>query len=209
MLRYRQTLMRNRSMKRAAFSATITAIALLGSVSVASAETINCPRNIINRTVDNVFVNGTCTIRQSTVQGNIVVASNGNLLVQGSTILGSVQSEGGVRVRLQPNPTTGRETFVNGDVRLRDMVPGTNASTVIDVAVGGTVLIDSNDAPTNLFGNDVNGDVQVFQNTRVVRIRDNTIDGNLQCTSNTPAPVNGGGNIVQGNDENQCAGFSQ
>jgi hypothetical protein len=40
----------------------------------------------------------------------------------------------------------------------------------------------------------------VFQNTRVVRIRDNTIDGNRQCTSNTPAAVNGSGNIDQGND---------
>jgi hypothetical protein len=195
--------------KNAVLFATMTGFVIFGGVTSVSAETINCPANIINRTVDNVFVNGLCTIRGSTVQGNIVVASNGNLLVQGSTILGSVQSEGAVRVRLLPNATTGVETTVNGDVQLRDMVPGTSASVVKDVAVGGTILIDSNDAPTNLFGNDVNGDVQVFQNTRVVRISDNTIDGNLQCKTNTPKPVNGGGNVVQGNDEDQCAGFGQ
>jgi hypothetical protein len=81
-------------------------------------------------------------------------------------------------------------------------------SAIVDAQVGGSILLDGNGAPTNVFGNTVNGDVQVFQNTAVVRIRDNTVDGNLQCKSNTPTPRNGGGNVVQGNAEDQCAGFS-
>jgi hypothetical protein len=40
-----------------------------------------------------------------------------------------------------------------------------------------------------------------------VSIISNTIDGNLQCKENQPAPT-GGGNIVQGNMEDQCANFA-
>lgn len=181
---------------------------LAAGVNEVRAEEIDCPPNIINRTVDNVFVNGTCTIRNSIVEGNIVVSTGGNLLVQGTTIRGSVQAEGATRVRLQPDPNSGRDTEVNGDVQLKNTLAGFT-SAIVDAQVGGTVLLDSNNGPINVFGNSVNADVQVFQNTALVRIRDNTIDGNLQCKSNTPAPRNGGGNVVQGNAEDQCAGFSQ
>src|SRR5690606_9877464 len=47
-------------------------------------------------------------------------------------------------------------------------------------------------------------DVQAFSNTGGVVIADNSIDGNLQCKSNVPAPA-GGNNVVQGNKEDQCA----
>ena len=55
-----------------------------------------------------------------------------------------------------------------------------------------------------MLNNEVNSDVQAFQNRGGVEISDNRIDGNLQCKSNTPAPT-GGGNIVQGNKEDQCS----
>lgn len=189
-------------------SVLLLSLAIVGVAGDARAEEIDCPPNLINKTVDNVFVNGACTIRNSTVEGNIVVGTGGNLLVQGSTIRGSVQSEGALRVRLQPDPNTGRDSQVIGDVQIKNTAAGLT-STIVDAQIGGTILIDSNAAPFNVFGNSVNGDVQVFQNTAVVRIRDNSIDGNLQCKSNTPRPFNGGGNIVQGNAEDQCAGFSQ
>jgi hypothetical protein len=35
-------------------------------------------------------------------------------------------------------------------------------------------------------------------------ITSNRVNGNLQCKSNNPRPT-GGGNIVQGNKEDQCA----
>ena len=50
----------------------------------------------------------------------------------------------------------------------------------------------------------VGGSVQVFQNSGGVAISRNRIDGNLQCKENSPAPT-GGGNVVQGNKEDQCA----
>lgn len=129
-------------------------------------------------------------------------------LVKGSTIIGNVQSDEARRVRLRPDATTGRETVVNGSIQLRNTVAG-DTSTIQDVWVGGSIQIEDNAGPFNLFGNEVNQDVQVFQNTAVVRIRDNTIDGNLQCRENTPRPLNGGGNVVDGNAEDQCAGFDR
>ena len=50
----------------------------------------------------------------------------------------------------------------------------------------------------------VGGSIQAFENTGGVVIKGNRVDGNLQCKSNIPAPT-GGGNIVQGNKEDQCA----
>lgn len=41
---------------------------------------------------------------------------------------------------------------------------------------------------------------------RGTRVDGNTIDGNLQCKSNDPAPVDDN-NEVSGNKENQCRGF--
>jgi hypothetical protein len=174
----------------------------------AAAEETDCPPNIIRRTVDNVYVNGTCTIRLSRIEGNIVVGPNGNLLVRGSTINGNVQSEGATRIRLLPDATTGRETVVNGSIQIKNTVAGFT-SIIQDVRVGGSIQIEDNAGPFNLFGNDVNADVQVFQNDAVVRIRDNTIDGNLQCKENAPRPLNGGGNVVNGEAEDQCAGFDR
>ncbi len=181
---------------------------VLADVAPSFAEEIDCPPNIIRKTVDNVFVDGTCRIRLSTVEGNIVVTTNGDLLVQGSRIKGSVQSEGAKRIRLLPDPDTGRETVVEGNVQIDNTVAGLT-SVISDAKVDGSIQYKQNAAPLNLFGNEVGSDVQVFENTALVRIRDNTIKGNLQCKQNTPRPRNGGGNVVHGNAEDQCAGFDR
>ena len=40
----------------------------------------------------------------------------------------------------------------------------------------------------------------------VLVIGNNTVDGNLQCEDNNPAPT-GGGNTVEGDKEDQCSGL--
>ena len=66
------------------------------------------------------------------------------------------------------------------------------------------ILYDANRAALSAIGNTVGGNVQAFQNAGGVRISTNHVDGNLQCKENVPAPT-GGGNVVQGNKEDQCA----
>jgi hypothetical protein len=50
----------------------------------------------------------------------------------------------------------------------------------------------------------VGSDVQAFENDGRIVIAANRIDGNLQCKENARRPA-GGGNVVQGNKEDQCA----
>jgi hypothetical protein len=45
---------------------------------------------------------------------------------------------------------------------------------------------------------------QVFQNNGGVTVSDNSVNGNLQCKENAPAPT-GGNNVVQGNKDDQCS----
>ena len=55
-----------------------------------------------------------------------------------------------------------------------------------------------------MLANTVGSDIQSFGNFGGVEASDNRVDGNLQCKENVPVPT-GGGNIVQGNSEDQCA----
>ncbi|MFM6157670.1 MAG: hypothetical protein ACKPE3_32525, partial [Sphaerospermopsis kisseleviana] len=70
--------------------------------------------------------------------------------------------------------------------------------------VTGDVQLESNSGPMVANQNQIGGSLQAFQNTGGVTIRQNRINGNLQCKENAPSPV-GGGNIVQGSKEDQCA----
>jgi hypothetical protein len=58
-------------------------------------------------------------------------------------------------------------------------------------------------APLDAISNRVNGNIQIVGNRGSNVVRSNRVDGNLQCKENSPAPT-GGGNIVQGNKEDQC-----
>ena len=50
---------------------------------------------------------------------------------------------------------------------------------------------------------EVDGDIQVFSNRGAIRVSRNRVDGNLQCKSNSPAPVGGGNQAAS--KEDQCA----
>lgn len=76
---------------------------------------------------------------------------------------------------------------------------------VIDRRINGDILFEDS-APNAARRNIVGGDLQAFQDTGGVAIYDDRIDGNLQCKENRPRPV-GGGNIVEGNKEDQCRGL--
>jgi NDP-sugar pyrophosphorylase family protein len=191
------------------FAAIAAATTTTFAVAPASAGTIDCPASIINRTVDNVRVNGTCVIRNSLVKGSIEVVSGGRLMLIGSTVRGNVQAEGARQVRIGPDPAIGRDTRIIGSVQIKSMVASRLLSDVRDADINGSIQLESNKVRFNIRGNQVGADVQVFENRGLVRIADNTIDGNLQCKSNTPQPVDGRGNVVDGNAEDQCAGFDR
>ena len=71
--------------------------------------------------------------------------------------------------------------------------------------IGGSVQVVQG-RRSRLRANVVKGDVQYFENRGIITIRRNRIDGNLQCKENRRRP-RGGGNVVEGNKEDQCSGL--
>ena len=68
--------------------------------------------------------------------------------------------------------------------------------------VGGSVqLVQGREATVRLVR--IGGDLQSFENSGTQRFVRNRIDGNLQCKENRRRPL-GGGNIVDGQKEDQC-----
>jgi hypothetical protein len=162
----------------------------------AHAEETTCRGALGAVTVDNLRVpqNATCTLNRTRVQGTIKVEQNASLHASGVRVIGNVQGENAANVRVVQGSSVG------GSVQV---VQG-GASTVSDSFVNGTILHDANRRAIVTARNRVVGDVQAFQNTGGVTVSNNWIDGNLQCKANQPPPT-GGGNIVQGTKEDQCA----
>jgi hypothetical protein len=109
-------------------------------------------------------------------------------------VIGNVQGENARSV----NVTDGSE--IGGSVQVKQG----GAARVLDSFITQDLQYDANRSMLEASRNRVGGSIQVFQNTGGVRIASNRVNGNLQCKENRPAPT-GGGNIVQGSKEDQCA----
>ncbi|HEX7131692.1 MAG TPA: hypothetical protein VF228_03920 [Iamia sp.] len=146
-------------------------------------------------TVEDVTVpsGATCTLNGTRVQGNVTIARNGTLKAVRTTVGGNVQSQGHRLVTIREGSRVG------GSVQLE----AGGEVQVADSRVDGSVQLKSNTARSGVARTTVGSDVQLFSN-RGALASHNRIDGNLQCKSNNPAPT-GGGNVVQGNKEDQCA----
>lgn len=175
------------------------ALAALVAVGLAACDPPANPeacRGVIGATtVEDVKVpsGATCTLKGTRVQGNVTVARDGTLIATGIRVDGNVQSQGHRLV------TVREASRVGGSVQLES---GGEVQ-VADSRVGGSIQLKSNWAQAGVARNVVDSDVQLFSNRGAYASR-NTIDGNLQCKSNNPAP-HGGGNVVAGNKEDQCA----
>lgn len=134
-----------------------------------------CRGSIGAVTLDDVKVpaGASCTLTGTTLKGNVKVEKGATLHTSKARVNGNIQSQG--------------HKYVN----------------VLDTRVGGSIQLEQGSA-INLRRNIVNGDIQLFSNrTGTKYVYNNTVGGNLQCKSNTPAPV-GSGNKVKGNKEDQC-----
>jgi cytoskeletal protein CcmA (bactofilin family) len=161
----------------------------------ASAEERVCKGSIGSTTVDNLRVpqGETCHLEGTRVEGTVKVGRHATLIAKDIRVIGNVQAENARKVVVKAG------SRVNGDIQ---HVQG-KAAKVLDSKVGGDLLFDENDRSLEARRTRIGGDLQAFQNTGGVAISQNRIDGNLQCKANSPSPT-GGGNIVQGNKEDQC-----
>jgi hypothetical protein len=118
----------------------------------------------------------------ATVSGPISVRAGGSLLSLDSSIGGSVAASGASAVHLY-------DTTVRGPVS-------------ISRATGSVALV----------GSTIRGSVSLTDNTTPgvePILADNTVNGSLACTGNSPAPIDlGAGNDVRGPVAGQCAGLA-
>jgi len=173
-----------------------TLTCLLLATATAWAEERTCRGTLGKITVDNLRVppSATCTLNGTRVKGTIKVEVGATLRSAGIIVIGNVQAENARHVGVLDSSRVG------GSVQLKQG----GSATVSDSHVNGDIQYESNKAQLRALRNRVGGNIQAFQNRGGVEIRKNVIDGNLQCKSNNPRPV-GGGNIVGGNKEDQCA----
>lgn len=177
-------------------TARIAVIALAAfGVAPAFAEETLCTGTIGPVSLDNIFVpdGATCVLDRTRANGNLVIGTGATLQATSVRINGSVQAEGARHVQI------GGSSTVGGSVQI---VQG-HSATLNKVRVSGDILLDDNNGPLKAVANVVGGNVQVFHNEGGVLLRNNRIDGNLQCKANTPAP-RGSGNVAA-SKEDQCA----
>ena len=164
----------------------------------AQAEERTCRGTIGAKTLDNVRVpqGATCYLTKTYVKGTVTVARDARLFADSVRVVGNIQGENAKNVVVKSGSRVG------GSVQVEQG----RAATVRGSRVNGDVQYSANRAYLRVLGNDVGGSVQVIGNSGGAEIYRNTIDGNLQCKENTPRPT-GGGNVVGGNKEDQCARF--
>jgi len=137
---------------------------------------------------------------ERTCRGKLGAITVDNLRVpSGATCtLNGTRVEGTVKVER-------RATLKASGIRVKGNVQAEGARFVAIASsrVGGSIQVVQGGGST-ANRNVVGGDVQYFENRGSIKITRNRIDGNLQCKENVRAP-SGGGNIVQGNKEDQCA----
>jgi hypothetical protein len=189
---------REDAMRRIGLIAAIVASIVVVPGSPAFAEERVCRGTIGARTVDNLRVpqGATCTLNGTFVKGTIRVQRAATLMAIDVRVIGNVQGQNAENVVVRATSRVGGSVQVVQGERAR----------VANSRVDGDILFDENDGRLSVVSSRIDEDVQAFQNTGGVRIRDNRIDGNLQCKQNSPPPT-GGGNVVQGNKEDQCKGL--
>ena len=180
---------------RVAMTGMVLAGAMVVAAPPANAEERRCTGPIGARTVDNLKVpaGATCRLNGTTVKGSINVNRKARLIAVGVRVVGNVQGENARRIVVRGGSTVG------GSIQV---VQG-RSGLIKRVRVNADILFDDQNGMVEVLRNQVGGDVQLFQNTGGVTVRNNVIDGNLQCKENDPRP-RGDNNRVHGSKEDQC-----
>jgi hypothetical protein len=186
------------TIKRAAILGGAAIAGSLAIPAVAAADERVCTGAIGLETVDNVRVpeGAACTLDGTVVQGTVKVERDATLEADAVTVIGNVQGEGAADVVV-------RRSRVGGSVQVKQG----DAAETSGTRVTGDIQYDQQSGALRVADNFVGGSVQAVANEGGITIVTNTIDGNLQCKENAPRPT-GGGNLVHGNAEDQCAALA-
>jgi hypothetical protein len=176
----------------------LTVLAAAFTASPAAAEETKCRGTLGAVTVDNLRVpqGATCMLNGTIVKGTITVKGDATLTARGVRVVGNVQAENAAKVVVRDSSRVG------GSVQVKQG----DAAKVLSSRIRGDIQYDANTRYLKANDNKVGGSIQVVGNSGGAEIFRNVVNGNLQCKENSPPPT-GGGNVVGGNKEDQCAGF--
>jgi subtilisin family serine protease len=123
---------------------------------------------------------------------NLIVPPGAICNLDGARIKGSIKVED--RATLNASGL-----YVKGSIQAKKA----KSVTISNSNVGGSVEVEEGKSAI-LSWSQVGGSAKFIKNTSSLTISNNTIGGNLQCKENRLAP-SGGGNMIQGNKEDQCS----
>ena len=196
----------------------VALVALTAMASPAAAATFKCNETVTGGTFNNVAVpaNGSCTLIDSTVSGDVSVTTNGYFEASNTDISGKVRANNAQTLFIDNDTTVGRDiksgrtaqVFIYDSTVGRGIAAddGTEVVQICGnlVAAGGIHVTDSGpdilvgDPLADCGGNTVTGDIEVSRNFVDVElvVRGNTVsDKNLEVIKNLgPADK-----IVEGN----------
>jgi len=178
------------------FLAVVLTCAILSGI--AHGEDYVCYGYAGSMMVDNLIVpqGVACTLYGTFVKGSIKVEKNAALSASRIYVIGNIQAENAAQVDVLSGSDVG------GNIQIKQ-----GGGAVIDgVRIKGDLQFEKNRSGLTVNRNTIGGNLQAFKNSGCLSITQNAIDANLQCKENWPAPT-GGGNIVRGNREDQCANF--
>jgi hypothetical protein len=161
-------------------------------VHVATAQSPRCSGAI--QLGGNLAIAGRCELEDTEVRGNVTLFAGGSLTARDVRIRGNLEGNRADFVDMEG----GR---VDGRVELQEFVG--DLTRIEGTDLRGDVVLTGNRSRLELLNNEARKNVRVRNNSGGVLISGNSIEDDLVCTGNTPAPV-GIGNIVHGDSEGQC-----
>lgn len=171
----------------------LCALALLSHC--AYADDINCLGEFDDELVNgNLMIATSCTLRGTTVNGNVQLFAGGSLEATDAVINGKLEADTANFIDL-------RNTAVDGKIKLHAMVG--DLIQIRDSTVDGNLIVTQNRSRLELVRNNVSDDLRAIDNVGGLLISDNVVGSDLECKRNTPEPE-GANNNVTGKKKNQC-----
>jgi hypothetical protein len=161
-------------------------------------ESVTCRDASIGAlSLDTVVVpdGATCELFGTRLVGSIKSGALSTVIAVDVAVNGDLQADGSALVVVE-----GASSF-GGSVQIKQG----GAATVLDARITGDLQLDAMAGSLLAEGNRIGGSLQAVGNRGGLALFDNTMNGNLQCKENQPAPT-GSGNVAA-SKEDQCAGL--
>src|SRR5262245_3306102 len=172
------------------------AVATLGLQGTQADAQVICLGQLGNTTVNgDLNVVGGCTLNGTEVRGKVRLFVGGSLTARDARINGDLEGDRANFVDID-------KSRIDGKVKLEELVG--DVSVIQETEVNRDVELTANRTRLELLNNEFGGNVNATRNTGGVLISGNSIEDNLRCSSNSPAPT-GTANSVDGRAEGQCA----